>query len=59
MNNSKSLLHKIEPELVQAFSEVPEYGTLGITVYLHQKEPVRVEWSGSITRKLDKQEGNL
>ncbi|MDC7220811.1 MAG: hypothetical protein PQJ59_12825 [Spirochaetales bacterium] len=57
MNEATALIEKIKTELITAFSPIPEFGTLGITVTLCQGEPVRVESSRSITRKLESKGG--
>lgn len=57
MNEASALLNKIQSELLTAFSPVPDFGTLGITVTLCQGEPVRVDCSRSVTRKLESKGG--
>ena len=52
MKEAEDLLKKVEPELLKAFSSIPEYGSIGFTIYLNEKEPVRIEWSGSVSRRL-------
>ncbi len=51
-NAAASLLEKIKPELLIAFSSIPEYGSLGFTVHFNEKEVVRIEWSGSVSNRL-------
>jgi len=48
------LMGKLRPELTKAFSCIPDYGSLGIVIHFQEKEPVRVEYNGSISRKLPK-----
>ena len=52
MEEIESLFQKVEPELLKAFSFVPEYGALSFTVVLNEREPVRIEWGVSTSRKL-------
>ena len=49
---AENLLEQIKPELLKAFSTIPEYGSLGFTVHLNEKEPVRIEWSSIVSRRL-------
>lgn len=52
LNDAEKLLEKIKPDLLKAFSSIPDYGTLGLNIHFQEKEAVRVEWSGSISRRL-------
>lgn len=52
MDNAEILIEYLKPELLNAFSNIPDYGSLGFIVHMHQGEPVRVEWSGSLSKKL-------
>ena len=52
MKEIKSLFEKVEPELLQAFSFIPEYGSLAFIIHVVEKEPVRLEWKVSTSRKL-------
>ncbi|MFA7126351.1 MAG: hypothetical protein WC182_02150 [Bacilli bacterium] len=48
------LMGKLRPELTRAFSCIPDYGSLGIVIHFHEKEPIKVEYNGSISRRLAK-----
>ncbi len=50
--NVERLLEEINKSFMEAFTSIPEYGTIGFTVHLREQEPVRIEWSGSISHKL-------
>jgi hypothetical protein len=47
-----ALLERLKPDILKAFSTIPQYGSLGFTAHFIEGEPVRVEWSGTIQRKL-------
>lgn len=47
-----ALLEKLRPDILKAFASIPAFGSLGFDVHFVEGEPVRVEWSGSIQRKL-------
>jgi hypothetical protein len=47
------LFETIQPELLSAFSQIPDFGTIGLTIHLIEGEPVKIEWSGSTMKKLE------
>jgi hypothetical protein len=49
---AEALLEQLRPDILKAFASIPPYGSLGFTVHLVEGQPVRVEWAGSIQRKL-------
>lgn len=51
---AEKLLEKLKPEIMKAFSKLPEYGQISFSVYLNECEPVRFEHSVSESLKLPK-----
>jgi hypothetical protein len=50
--DAEGLLEQIKPQLIDAFSNRPEFGALGFTVHFYERQAVRVEWTGSSSRIL-------
>jgi len=46
------LLDTVKADLLRAFSSIPDFGTVGFTVFFNEGEPVRCEWSGSTSTLL-------
>lgn len=49
---AEALLEQLRPDILKAFSTIPAFGSIGFIAHFVAGEPVRVEWSGSIQRKL-------
>lgn len=52
MNKAINLLKELEPELLKVLSNCPDYGSIGLSITLHDNQPVRIESSRSITIKM-------
>jgi len=55
---AEELLDKLRPDILKAFASIPAYGSIGFLVHFVENEPVRIEWTGSIQRKLAPKEAN-
>jgi DNA binding domain, excisionase family len=49
---AEELVNRLRPDMIRAFSSVPEYGELGFTVRLRGGEMTCIEWTGSITQRV-------
>jgi len=49
---SHTVLGTLYPQLVELFKKVPDFGSVGFTVHFYEKEPVRIEWTGTSSKKV-------
>lgn len=47
-----AIIERLRPELEKAFRDVPAFGEIGFRVFFADSEPVRVEYSAALSRKL-------
>ena len=47
------LLDEFSPEILKAFTEPPEFGSVSVKVVYHQAKPVRIECGRCISAKLE------
>lgn len=47
-----ALLEYLRPELEKAFRDIPTFGEVGFRVFFADGEPVRIEYSAALSRKL-------
>lgn len=47
-----AVLERLRPELEKAFRDIPAFGEIGFRVFFADGEPVRVEYSAALSRKL-------
>jgi hypothetical protein len=47
-----AMIEKLRPELEKAFKDIPPFGEIGFRVYFNESEPVRIEYSAALSRKL-------
>ena len=52
-----AILATLRPELVKAFRDIPPFGEIGFRVYFNEGEPVRIEYSASLSRRLPPRPG--
>jgi len=52
-----ALLEQLRPELEKAFRDVPAFGEVGFRVFFAECEPVRIEYSAALSRKLQGRAG--
>ncbi|MEI6388323.1 MAG: hypothetical protein WCQ50_17005 [Spirochaetota bacterium] len=46
------LLAKISPDILKSFATIPAYGSLGFVIHFVDGEVARLEFSGSIQKKI-------
>ena len=46
------MVERLRPELEKAFRDIPPYGEIGFRVFFTEGEPVRIEYSAGLSRKL-------
>jgi hypothetical protein len=51
-NKGAALLDSLRPELEKAFRDIPAFGEVGFRVFFAEGEPVRVEYSAALSRKM-------
>lgn len=49
---SQEILEQLQPELEKAFRDIPAFGEIGFRVIFTDGEPVRIEYSAALSRKL-------
>ncbi len=52
INQGAAYIDRLRPELEKAFRDIPPYGEIGFKVFFTDSEPVRVEYSAGLSRKL-------
>jgi hypothetical protein len=55
--NGAALLEQLRPELEKAFRDIPAFGEIGFRVFFAEGEPVRIEYSAALSRKLQSRAG--
>lgn len=51
-NPGAAVLESLRPELEKAFRDIPQFGEIGLRVFFNEGEPVRVEYSAALSRRL-------
>lgn len=51
-HNGAAVLDSLRPELEKAFRDIPPFGEIGFRVFFAEGEPVRVEYSAALSRRL-------
>lgn len=51
-NNGAAVFESLRPELLKAFRDIPAFGEIGFRVFFQEGEPVRVEYSAALSRRL-------
>lgn len=51
-HSGTAILEQLRPELEKAFRDIPAFGEVGFRVFFSEGEPVRVEYSAALSRKL-------
>ncbi len=51
-NENKRVLDQLMPEIEKAYRSIPQYGDIGFKVFFHEGEPVRIEVTGGLSKKL-------
>jgi len=51
-NQGAAIINRLRPELEKAFRDIPPYGEIGFKVFFTDSEPVRIEFSAGLSRKL-------
>ena len=51
-NDGAAILDSLRPELLKAFRDIPPFGSVGFEVFFQEGEPVRIEYSASLSRRL-------
>ncbi len=49
---AEALLAKISPDILKSFNTIPVYGSLGFVIHFVEGEVARLEFSGSIQKKI-------
>jgi len=52
MKAGSDLLDSLRPELEKAFRDIPQFGEVGFRVFFQEGEPVRVEYSAGLSKRL-------
>jgi hypothetical protein len=51
-NKGAAVLDALRPELEKAFRDIPPFGEIGFRVFFAEGEPVRVEYSAALSRRM-------
>jgi len=46
------MFERLRPELEKAFRDIPPFGNIGFNVTFNESEPVRIEYSATLSRQL-------
>jgi hypothetical protein len=47
-----AVFESLRPELLKAFRDIPAFGEIGFRVFFQEGEPVRIEYSAALSRRL-------
>jgi hypothetical protein len=54
-DRAAALLESVKPDLLKLLSNAPDWGSVGLDLFIHNGEIIRISLKAEITRKLESQ----